>query len=99
MTEVSFEGVTKRFGDSVAVDGLTLHIPDRELLMLPGSPGCGKTTALRLVAGLEEVSATSAWRGTSTSPCASAGWTRRSARWTSRSPISMAPCGSRREPT
>ncbi len=55
MAQVSFEGVTKRFGDTTAVDDLTLHIPDGELLVLLGSSGCGKTTALRLVAGLEEV--------------------------------------------
>jgi multiple sugar transport system ATP-binding protein len=56
MAQVNFEGVTKRFGDSLAVDGLTLDIPDGELLVLLGPSGCGKTTALRLVAGLEEVS-------------------------------------------
>jgi multiple sugar transport system ATP-binding protein len=56
LAQVSFEGVTKRFGDTVAVNALTLEIPDGELLVLLGSSGCGKTTALRLVAGLEEVS-------------------------------------------
>jgi len=56
LAQVSFEGVTKRFGDTVAVDALNLDIPDGELLVLLGSSGCGKTTALRLVAGLEEVS-------------------------------------------
>ncbi len=54
MAQVSFEGVTKRFGDTVAVDVLSLTIPDGELLVLLGSSGCGKTTALRLVAGFEE---------------------------------------------
>jgi multiple sugar transport system ATP-binding protein len=56
LAQVSFAGVTKHFGDTRAVDGLTLDIPDGELLVLLGSSGCGKTTALRLVAGLEEVS-------------------------------------------
>jgi multiple sugar transport system ATP-binding protein len=55
LAQVSFEGVTKHFGDTLAVDALTLDIPDGELLVLLGSSGCGKTTALRLVAGLEEV--------------------------------------------
>ncbi len=57
MAEVDFDGVTKRFGETTAVDELTLRVPDGELLVLLGSSGCGKTTALRLVAGLEEVSA------------------------------------------
>ncbi len=55
MAQVSFDGVTKRFGDTTAVDDLTLHVADGELLVLLGSSGCGKTTALRMVAGLEEL--------------------------------------------
>ena len=55
LAQVSFDGVTKRFGDTTAVDDLTLRVADGELLVLLGSSGCGKTTALRLVAGLEEV--------------------------------------------
>jgi multiple sugar transport system ATP-binding protein len=55
LAQVSFEGVTKQFGDTTAVDDLTLHVADGELLVLLGSSGCGKTTALRMVAGLEEV--------------------------------------------
>ena len=55
MAQVNFEGVTKRFGETVAVDDLTLSVTDGELLVLLGPSGCGKTTALRLVAGLEEL--------------------------------------------
>jgi multiple sugar transport system ATP-binding protein len=56
LAQVSYDGVTKQFGDTTAVDDLTLHVADGELLVLLGSSGCGKTTALRLVAGLEDVS-------------------------------------------
>ncbi len=54
MSRVCFEGVTKRFGDVVAVDDLRLEVADREFLVLVGPSGCGKTTVLRLVAGLDE---------------------------------------------
>ena len=54
MADVSFRDVTKEFpGASVAVDRLTLDVPDGEFMILVGPSGCGKTTALRLVAGLE----------------------------------------------
>ena len=55
MSEVVFEGVTKRFGDVTAVDGLTLGVHDEEFMVLLGPSGCGKTTALRMVAGLETI--------------------------------------------
>jgi multiple sugar transport system ATP-binding protein len=55
VSEVVFEGVTKHFGDFVAVDSLSLEIRDEEFMVLLGPSGCGKTTALRMVAGLETV--------------------------------------------
>ena len=48
--------VTKRFADFVAVDDLTLTIPQGSFFALLGPSGCGKTTTLRMVAGLEEPS-------------------------------------------
>jgi len=57
MAEVRFENVTKKFGDVVAVDNLNLEIPDKEFLVLVGPSGCGKSTALRLLSGLEEITA------------------------------------------
>ncbi|MCJ7737501.1 MAG: ABC transporter ATP-binding protein [Anaerolineae bacterium] len=55
MASVTYEHVSKRFGDVVAVNDLTIHIPDKEFLVFVGPSGCGKTTSLRLLAGLEEV--------------------------------------------
>jgi len=55
MASVTYEHVTKRFGDVVAVDDLDIFIPDKEFLVFVGPSGCGKTTALRCLAGLEEV--------------------------------------------
>jgi multiple sugar transport system ATP-binding protein len=55
MASLSFEAVSKRYDDSLAVDSLDLDVTDGELLVLLGPSGCGKTTALRMVAGLEDV--------------------------------------------
>jgi spermidine/putrescine transport system ATP-binding protein len=50
---VELTGVTKRFGDVVAVDEVNLQIGDGEFFSLLGPSGCGKTTTLRMIAGLE----------------------------------------------
>jgi len=55
MASVTFDHVTKKFGDVTAVNDLSIHIEDKEFLVLVGPSGCGKSTALRCLAGLEEV--------------------------------------------
>jgi multiple sugar transport system ATP-binding protein len=56
MASVTYDHVTKRFGDVVAVNDLNIQIEDKEFLVLVGPSGCGKSTALRCLAGLEDVS-------------------------------------------
>ncbi|MEM2474757.1 MAG: ABC transporter ATP-binding protein, partial [Thermofilaceae archaeon] len=53
MVRVNLEGVTKRFGNVLAVDNVTLTVESEEFFVLLGPSGCGKTTTLRIVAGLE----------------------------------------------
>jgi multiple sugar transport system ATP-binding protein len=53
MAAVTYEAVSKHFGDIVAVDDLSLAADDDDFLVLLGPSGCGKSTALRMLAGLE----------------------------------------------
>ncbi len=57
MAKVMLEEVVKQFGNVLAVNHVTLDIPDRQFTVLVGPSGCGKTTCLRLIAGLEETTA------------------------------------------
>lgn len=53
MAAIELRNITKRFGDVIAVNDLSLEIRDREFLVFLGPSGCGKTTTLRSIAGLE----------------------------------------------
>ena len=55
MPSVLFDHLTKRYGSTTVVDDFNLEVQDGELLVLVGGSGSGKTTILRMLAGLEEV--------------------------------------------
>jgi multiple sugar transport system ATP-binding protein len=58
MAQVQLEKLTKIYPGQVrAVDGIDLSISDREFVVLVGPSGCGKTTTLRMIAGLEDITA------------------------------------------
>jgi multiple sugar transport system ATP-binding protein len=57
MAEIVLDQITKLFGDVIAVNSVSLEIPDGEFVVLVGPSGCGKSTILRMIAGLEEVTA------------------------------------------
>ncbi|MGB7319094.1 MAG: ABC transporter ATP-binding protein, partial [Planktotalea sp.] len=57
MAEIQLRNLSKRWGSFVGVDNFDLTIKDKEFLVLLGPSGCGKTTTMRMIAGLEDVSA------------------------------------------
>ncbi len=57
MATVTFDHVTKKYGEVTAVDDFNLEIADGEFMVFVGPSGCGKTTSLRMIAGLEDITA------------------------------------------
>lgn len=55
MAELSIRNVTKRFGETEVLKGVSLDIADGEFVSLVGPSGCGKSTLLRIIAGLEDL--------------------------------------------
>ena len=56
MARVSLQGISRQFGNVMAIKNITFDIPDREFWVLVGPSGCGKSTVLRTIAGLESIS-------------------------------------------
>ena len=63
MSTLKIKNLTKRFDDVVAVDDLTLEVPEGEFLTLLGPSGCGKTTTLRAIAGFHHPDSGEIWFG------------------------------------
>jgi len=63
MAEISIRNIAKSFGSFQALDSIDLTISDQEFMVLLGASGCGKTTLLRIVAGLETPSQGEVWIG------------------------------------
>lgn len=57
MAGVKLNNVTKKYGQVTAVDNINLTVRDKEFLVLVGPSGCGKSTTLRMIAGLEGITA------------------------------------------
>ena len=57
MAEVTLQKVCKRYGEVSVIEDLDLEVRDGEFMVLVGPSGCGKSTVLRMIAGLEEISA------------------------------------------
>lgn len=63
MAEVVLKNLSKSFGTDVAVDDISMTIPDGAFVVLLGPTGAGKTTTLRLISGLEKADSGEVWIG------------------------------------
>jgi len=57
MGQVTLKGIHKRYGELPVIQGIDLEVQDGEFLVFVGPSGCGKSTTLRMIAGLEDVTA------------------------------------------
>ncbi len=55
MANVTLKNVVKKYDTKTIIDNISLEIEDKEFLVLVGSSGCGKSTILRMIAGLEDI--------------------------------------------
>ncbi len=55
MSNVTLKGVKKIYDKKVVIDNIDLEIKDKEFIVLVGASGCGKSTILRMIAGLEDI--------------------------------------------
>ena len=83
---IEVRGLSKRFGDYIAVQQLDIEIADGEFFVLLGPSGCGKSTTLRMIAGLDMPSAGRSASAAVTSPSPSPGTA--TSRWCSRTTAS-----------
>ncbi len=63
MADIKIKNLSRHWGSFVAVKDVSLDVSDGEFLVLLGPSGCGKTTTMRMIAGLEDVSAGEIWIG------------------------------------
>jgi multiple sugar transport system ATP-binding protein len=63
MASLTIKGLTKKYGETAAVENLDLEVKDKEFVVLVGPSGCGKTTTLNSIAGLVEIDEGEIWFG------------------------------------
>jgi multiple sugar transport system ATP-binding protein len=63
MASLTIKNLTKKYGETVAVENLDLEVKDKEFVVLVGPSGCGKTTVLNSIAGLLEIDEGEIWFG------------------------------------